>query len=54
MIQELKASFSDTFEQPLLNEIAQVGTFKEVPEGYKLIEIGDYVRFMPPIDRRCH
>lgn len=47
MIQELKASFSDTFEQPLLNEIAQVGTFKEVPEGYKLIEIGDYVRFMP-------
>jgi len=47
VIQELKASFSDTFEQPLLNEIAQVGTFKEVPEGYKLIEIGDYVRFMP-------
>lgn len=47
MIQELKASFGETFELPLLNEIAQVGTFKEVPEGYKLIEIGDYIRYMP-------
>lgn len=47
MIQELKSSFGDSFEPALLNEIAQVGTFKEVPAGYKLMEIGDYVRFMP-------
>lgn len=47
MIQELKTSFENTFELALLNEIAQVGTFKEVPAGFKLIEIGDYIRFMP-------
>ncbi len=47
MIQELKSSFGDFFEPELLNDIAQAGTFKEVPAGFKLIEIGDYVRYMP-------
>ncbi|GGG40806.1 Crp/Fnr family transcriptional regulator [Croceivirga lutea] len=47
MINELNTSFGNTFEQPLITEIAQVGTFKEVPAGFKLIEIGDYVRYMP-------
>lgn len=47
MIQELKSSFGKTFEQALLNDIAHVGTFKEVPAGFKLIEIDDYIRFMP-------
>lgn len=47
MIQELKAEYGTIFEQDLLNEIVQVGTFKEVPEGYKFMEIGDYVRGMP-------
>ncbi len=47
MIQDLKEQYGNIFEEKLINEIVQVGTFKEVPEGYKLIEIGDYLRGMP-------
>ncbi|MGA1227021.1 MAG: Crp/Fnr family transcriptional regulator [Tamlana sp.] len=47
MIQELKDNYGHLFEEALLNEINQVGTFKEVSEGYKLMDIGDYVRAMP-------
>ncbi|GAA4809918.1 Crp/Fnr family transcriptional regulator [Litoribaculum gwangyangense] len=47
MIQELKDNYGHLFEEALLNEINQVGTFKEVSEGQKLMDIGDYVRAMP-------
>jgi len=47
MIQELKNNYGHLFEDALLNEINQVGTLKEIPEGYKMMEIGDYVRAMP-------
>lgn len=47
MIQELKDNYGHLFEDALLNEINQVGTFKEVSEGQKLMDIGDYVRAMP-------
>ncbi len=47
MIQELKDNYGHLFEDALLNEINQVGTFKEVPEGFKMMEIGDYVKAMP-------
>tara|TARA_R110002074_G_scaffold167299_3_gene328379 strand:- start:57798 stop:58430 length:633 start_codon:yes stop_codon:yes gene_type:complete len=47
MIQDLKEQYGNIFEEDLINEIVQVGTFKEVSEGYKLIEIGDYLRGMP-------
>jgi CRP/FNR family transcriptional regulator len=47
MIQDLKAEYGNIFEEELINEIVQVGTFKEVPEGYKLMEIGDFIRGMP-------
>ncbi|MEH6512338.1 Crp/Fnr family transcriptional regulator [Maribacter arcticus] len=47
MIKDLKEQYGNIFEEELINEIVQVGTFKEVPEGYKLIEIGDYLRGMP-------
>ena len=47
MIQELKDNYGHLFEDKLLEEISRVGTFKEVPEGYKLIEIGQYIRTMP-------
>ncbi|WP_339724360.1 Crp/Fnr family transcriptional regulator [Maribacter stanieri] len=47
MIQNLTEEYGNIFEPELINEIVQVGTFKEVPEGYKLIEIGDYLRGMP-------
>jgi CRP/FNR family transcriptional regulator len=47
MNQELKNNFGHLFEDALLNEINQVGTFKEVSEGSKVMEIGDYVKAMP-------
>ncbi|KJD34616.1 Crp/Fnr family transcriptional regulator [Tamlana nanhaiensis] len=47
MIQELKNNYGHLFENDLLTEINQVGTFKEVPEGFKMINIGEYVKSMP-------
>jgi len=47
MIQELKSSYGRQFEEALINEIAQVGTFKEVPAGQKLMDIGEYIKGMP-------
>lgn len=47
MIDELIQSYGHLFERELLEEINQVGTFKEIPEGHKLIEIGEYIRSMP-------
>ena len=47
MIQELKNSYGHLFENDLIEEINQVGTFKEVPEGFTLIEIGEYIKSMP-------
>ena len=47
MIQELKESYDNLFEEALIDEIAQVGTFKEVPAGHKLMEIGEYIKGMP-------
>lgn len=47
MIQELKLSYGQTFEKTLINEILQVGTYKEVPAGFKMMDIGSYVKGMP-------
>lgn len=47
MLEELQKYFGDLFEAPLLQEINQVGTLKEIPAGFKLIDIGEYVRAMP-------
>jgi len=47
MIQELKLSYGQTFEKALINEILQVGTYKEVPAGFKMMDIGSYVKGMP-------
>ncbi|MCX7550339.1 Crp/Fnr family transcriptional regulator [Xanthomarina sp. F2636L] len=47
MIEHLKANYGYLFEDELLQEINQVGVFKEIPEGNKLIEIGDYIKSMP-------
>ncbi|HDZ15670.1 MAG TPA: Crp/Fnr family transcriptional regulator [Pricia sp.] len=47
MIQELKAGYGKQFEDDLINEIVQVGTFKEISEGTKLMDIGDTIRGMP-------
>lgn len=47
MLNELQRNYGHLFEEGLINEINQVGTYKEVPAGSKLIEIGDYVKSMP-------
>lgn len=47
MIAELEKKYGHLFERDLLKEINQTCTYKEVPEGYKLMDIGDYIRSMP-------
>lgn len=47
MLNELQQNYGHLFEEALINEINKVGTYKEVPAGSKLIEIGDYVKSMP-------
>ncbi|MEO8934532.1 MAG: Crp/Fnr family transcriptional regulator [Xanthomarina sp.] len=47
MIDHLKADYGYLFEDELLQEINQVGVFKEIPEGSMLIEIDDYIKSMP-------
>ncbi|WP_420321486.1 Crp/Fnr family transcriptional regulator [Flagellimonas sp.] len=47
MIQELIQSYGQHFENSLIDEILQVGTFKEVPAGHTLMNIGEYVSAMP-------
>ncbi len=47
MIQELNRSYGNVFEGALIDEILQVGTYKEVPAGFTLMEIGSYVKGMP-------
>lgn len=47
MINELKENYGYLFEDALLIDINNAGTFKEVPEGFQLINIGDYIKSMP-------
>ncbi len=49
MIQELTNNYENLFEKELLEEINQVGTFKEIPEGFELIKPGSYIKSMPLI-----
>ncbi|MBE9488648.1 MAG: Crp/Fnr family transcriptional regulator [Bacteroidetes bacterium] len=47
MIQDLKNKYGHLFEDALLDEISLFGLFKDIPEGYKLIETGQYIKSMP-------
>ena len=47
MKDELKLNYGYLFEEELLEEINTVGVYREVSEGSKLIEIGDYIKSMP-------
>ncbi len=46
-MQELKARYGRRFEDALISEIIEVGTYREVPAGSRIMEIGDYVRSIP-------
>lgn len=47
MLIELQQNYGFIFEKALIEEINKVGVFKEMPAGHKLIEIGDYIKFIP-------
>ncbi len=47
MKEELQFNYGYLFEDELLDEINSVGIYREVSEGSKLIEIGDYIKTMP-------
>lgn len=47
MLMQLKETYGHIFEDALIDEIIQVGTLKEIPEGFKLMEIGQYIQGMP-------
>lgn len=42
-------NFGHLFEKELLDEIKEFGVQKEVSEGYEVIDIGNYIKFMPLI-----
>jgi CRP/FNR family transcriptional regulator, anaerobic regulatory protein len=46
-IQLLKAQFGNLFESNLLEELAQVGNYMEVEEGFVLMRPGGYIRTIP-------
>ncbi|MDA9295020.1 Crp/Fnr family transcriptional regulator [Flavobacteriaceae bacterium] len=47
MIVELKKHFGSNFETALLEEIAQVGTFRSVPAEVELMDIGQTIKGVP-------
>ena len=47
MIERLQQSYGYLFEISFLNEIAETGVFKKVPQGDKLIDIGDTITTIP-------
>ena len=47
MIIELKNRFGAIFETELLEEIAQVGTFRSVPAEVELMDIGQTIKGVP-------
>ncbi|MGJ5641264.1 Crp/Fnr family transcriptional regulator [Formosa sp. S-31] len=47
MTAELKENYGHLLEEELLEEISSIGIFKDIPENFKMIEIGDYVSSIP-------
>ncbi|MCK0160992.1 Crp/Fnr family transcriptional regulator [Allomuricauda sp. F6463D] len=47
MKEELLGTFSNYFEQPLIDEILEVGKLIEVPAGETIMDIGQYIRSIP-------
>lgn len=47
MLQELKNNYGSLFEESLLKEIEASGFVKTIAKGEKIIDIGDFINFMP-------
>ncbi|MGB0883436.1 MAG: Crp/Fnr family transcriptional regulator [Flavobacteriales bacterium] len=49
MQKKLQTHYQHIFEKALLEDILEVGSLKEVPEGHTLIDIGSYIKGIPLI-----
>jgi len=47
LIVALKSLFGEIFEAPLLEEISRVGTLRDVPANFELIDIGEPIKGVP-------
>ena len=47
MIVALKNLFGEIFEEALLEEITRVGTLREVPADFELMDIGEPIKGVP-------
>lgn len=47
MKNKVLANYGQQLEKELIEEILEVGTFKEVPKGEELMQIGQYIKSMP-------
>lgn len=47
MIKELNTTYGEIFESALLQEINQVGTFREIEAGSEIIRSGEYIKSIP-------
>jgi CRP/FNR family transcriptional regulator len=47
MLENLREQYGYLFEDELLQEIEKVGSYKEVPEDFMLIDIGQKIKAMP-------
>ncbi|WP_289644995.1 Crp/Fnr family transcriptional regulator [Maribacter aestuarii] len=47
MVKGLTVNYGHVFEEELLKEINEVGTLRNFQEGEKLMEIGQYIKYMP-------
>lgn len=47
MKNKVLANYGQILEKELIEEILEVGTFKEVPKGEELMQIGQYIKSMP-------
>lgn len=47
MIQQIKDNYGFLFEDELIKEMAEVGTFQSLKRGDKLMDIGNYIKHMP-------
>lgn len=43
----IEANYGHLFEKELVEEIIEIGTFKEVPKGSEMMQIGQYIKSMP-------
>ena len=47
MQKELTGNYGHIFEEELLKEVNEIGTLRNFQEGEMLMEIGEYIRYMP-------